>query len=203
MDGFEATVQVRLHEKRTGARRTTIVALTANAIKGDNERCLASGMDFYLTKPVDPVRLIEVLREIERAKGNPPVQGAANPEAKPPIESKDAPIQCEQLLERCMGNADLMRQILGTFQEQLSAMTEEIANAVKADDPVKLARVAHTLKGASATLSAVEMKKIAEKLENIAATGNLGEAENTLQSLRTGVVHCNEFITHFKSSPSR
>ncbi len=177
LDGFEATAQVRLHEKRTAARRTTIVALTANAIKGDSERCLAAGMDFYLTKPVDPVRLIEVLREIERAKGNPPLVEPPRPGIKALAEFSDAPIQCEQLLERCMGNAELMRQILGSFREQLTSLTEEISKAVKADDPVNLARVAHTLKGASATLSAGEMKKIAEKLENIAATGNLGDAE--------------------------
>ncbi len=109
LDGFEATIQIRRFEKQNGLRPTAIVALTANAIKGDGERCLASGMDFYLTKPVDPQKLIETIRGIEASAI------VAAPQCEPASltvanAAQDAPINCAELLERCMGNVQLLSQ---------------------------------------------------------------------------------------------
>ena len=63
MDGFEATAAIRAHERVTG-RRVPIVALTAHAMKGDEERCAQAGMDAYLAKPLDPKRLVQLTEEI-------------------------------------------------------------------------------------------------------------------------------------------
>jgi two-component system sensor histidine kinase/response regulator len=63
MDGFEATAEIRKREKATG-RRTPIIARTANALKEDRERCLAAGMDAYVTKPIRPAELFAVMQNV-------------------------------------------------------------------------------------------------------------------------------------------
>ena len=73
MDGFESTRRLRKAEIQTG-EHIPIVALTANAMAGDRERCIESGMDNYLTKPVEKERLVQVLRELSNQK-----QSSANP----------------------------------------------------------------------------------------------------------------------------
>lgn len=71
MDGYQATARIRAIERETGGRRTPIIALTAHAMKGDSEQCLAAGMDHYLSKPINPVELDQVLRLVAPENADP------------------------------------------------------------------------------------------------------------------------------------
>jgi Amt family ammonium transporter len=191
MDGFEATVQIRRREKNRPAEgRTMIVALTANAIKGDGERCLAAGMDLYLTKPVDPRKLIETIHEIEgKIKGTSEravvvSEGVAS----------SLPINYDELLERCMGNVTLLQQLLDRYRVQSVQMLEEMVQAVKSQDHGGLREKAHALKGAAATMSAEEIRSTAAQLEALAKSGTLDGAEAMLESLRVGFSRTDQFI---------
>ena len=193
LDGFEATIQIRRYEKQNGLRPTAIVALTANAIKGDGERCLASGMDFYLTKPVDPQKLIETIRGIEASASRP----APQHEAAPPTTTRgtqDAPIDCEELLERCMGNAQFLARVLRSYHEQAARTFAEMSAALRAGDAPGLARAAHGLKGAAATLSAKEIQSLAAQLEMLAKEGDLQNAPQLVASLHQSMTRCGNFI---------
>jgi len=197
VDGFEATVRIRRHEELTAAKRTSIVALTANAIKGDRERCLAAGMDHYLTKPVDPKKLIAMVHQIEAQK-NQPTPASENPTPAKPTSSPADPVNYEELLERCMGNVDLVKKVLQSYQSHSLSALSQMTVALQNQDAVALNRAAHSLKGAAANLAATEIKELARRLEEGAATGNLNTAPDTLISLQSAVSRCNEFIAKFQ-----
>ncbi len=158
MDGFEASRQIRLAENANSAgppRHMPIIALTANAINGDRERCLEAGMDDYVSKPLDSKRLIEAIQTL-LAKSNPmmpaqPVIEAAAT-ATPPsaiVSDEAPPVATDLLLDRCMGDAATVALILDEFAIQAVADLAEITRLVRSGDWAGTARAAHALKGAS------------------------------------------------------
>ena len=105
MDGFEATAAIRRQEASNfglADHRVPIVALTANAIKGDREMCIASGMDAYVSKPVDARRLIETIESLLGARGTSFVSPESGSDQK--RQTLAAPFAIDELLDRCMGS---------------------------------------------------------------------------------------------------
>jgi PAS domain S-box-containing protein len=221
MDGFEATRQIRAREAQTNARRVPIIALTANALKGDRERCLAAGMDAYISKPIDPAKLHLVLAEVLQACALPMEQGSSAALATPlapkadggspavtpvpmPVAPQtptpapaevDAPaIIMDQLLERCMGDQGFLQKILGKFRTQSIKALQDVVAAVQQNDPVATAAAAHSLKGVAASLSADSLKDAAAALEKAGRSGNLENAPADLQALASELQRCQAFI---------
>ena len=141
MDGLEATRQIRALERRSG-RRVPIVALTANAMTGDAEECLAAGMDHYLSKPVDAARLQEVLLRFA------PCPTGASDTPRPTVQETAPAFEREQLLQRAAGDprfmADLIRIFLATHDELL----RDAETSVAREDSEAVRTSAHRLKGA-------------------------------------------------------
>jgi PAS domain S-box-containing protein len=205
MDGFEATRQIRLAEGAdpgSRPRHMPIIALTANAINGDRERCLQAGMDDYVSKPIDRNRLIEAIESL-LAKSGPgsraePVADAAS--AVMPIPSParpgDAPppLVIEALLDRCMGNAETVSLILNEFEQQAVANLAELKQHVERGDCEETARVAHALKGASGVLSADALSGIAFNLERMGRAGALVDGEALLVQLDAEVRRCIDYL---------
>ncbi len=161
MDGFELTRQIRAEEatsldgRRTPPRRTPIVALTANALKGEAERCLAAGMDGYLTKPLTLDRLREA---VERWMGTP--AEAASPAATGP--SND-PIDRAVVAQMFGDNPAMIDRVLQRFRNAGSKLVAEIGEA--GGDAGRLADLAHKLKGAARSAGAVRLGDLAAALE--------------------------------------
>src|SRR5690606_24188977 len=122
MGGLDATAAIRRAEAGTG-RRVPIIALTAHALKGDRERCLAAGMTGYLSKPIQPGDLLAALRE---ATGQPPVVRRASGPA--PI------IDADDVLARVDGDRDLLRELLLIFSAQSRDLMATIRQAIAAHD---------------------------------------------------------------------
>src|SRR6185295_15325873 len=137
MGGFEATGIIRARE-REGAARVPIVAMTAHAMKGDRERCLAAGMDEYLTKPLDPRQLCLLVEQIAAGE----VPAAAEESA-----AIDVPAQ---VLARVGGDRELLAEISRLFVDDAPRHLERIRHALDARDGDALLRAAHGLKGAAA-----------------------------------------------------
>jgi CheY-like chemotaxis protein/HPt (histidine-containing phosphotransfer) domain-containing protein len=161
MDGYEATRRIRA---RPGAERNIpIVALTANAMKGDLERCLAVGMNEYISKPFRQDNLIRTLeRWLMGRKVSPPPEPSA-----PAASYADLAIDPDRLASlRALGAAagqDLLGELLARFRTQTQVI--ELRRALEASDRAQLRFVAHSLKGSSGTMGAMRLSRLCAQLE--------------------------------------
>jgi Amt family ammonium transporter len=199
MDGFEATRLIRQAEAdpTKAPRHTPIIALTANAINGDRERCLEAGMDEYVSKPIDPNRLIKAIRTLlANSKETSRKQPASEPPATAPaIPYEEAPpIAIDALLDRCMGDVGTVALIINEFERQAVENVEEIARHMGTGDGKETARVAHALKGASGILSASKLSDIAFKLERMGRSGAPTGADQLLTQLNDEVKRCIDYL---------
>jgi signal transduction histidine kinase/CheY-like chemotaxis protein len=175
MDGYDAARAIRIEEEhRTVRRRVPIVALTAHATKGDRERCLAAGMDDYLAKPVDPNALGAKL-----AKWIPQSTPAAPSPTAVPAGVLDYP----DLLQRCRGGVELAARLVGKLVEQAGEDARGISLAIHQHNAGALAASAHRLKGASANVSAGNLRLLAAELESFGRNNNLSAAAALLPKL--------------------
>jgi two-component system, sensor histidine kinase and response regulator len=184
MDGYEATREVRRLE--AGRSHIPIVALTAHAMKGDEDKCRAAGMDDYLSKPIDRIKL-EVCLERLLSRSTPGLTLAAGSEppqtllqSQSPVEIRaqvqsQAPLDWDALLESIDGDEDfageLANAFLGTGDRELAA----IAAAIDKGDAGALRDSAHSLKGATANLRASAATAAAAQLESAAGSGRSEE----------------------------
>jgi len=188
MDGYDASRTIRKWESEQaeadGKRRhVPIVAMTAHAMKGDRERCLAAGMDDYLTKPVDPEQL-EILLGKWSAKLEAPLAGEIPPPAveNTPPEPRTI-FHYESLLRRCMGKRDLAASLAQKFMRQAREDTRELERNLGEGNPEVLAQTAHRLKGAAGMVSAEAIQARAAELEEMARENDLRRAEAVISGL--------------------
>jgi CheY-like chemotaxis protein len=163
MDGLTAAQRIReLEGSRT---HTPIVALTANAMPGQLERCMEAGMNGFLTKPLDIARLHDTFERFGLvAKPTP----SANEHATGASASA-APVDFGRLHEITDGDAEFARELVNTFVQSGTAVIQEMYAAFGAGDRPALTRAAHKLKGASANVHAQRLRDIALALETQAA----------------------------------
>jgi PAS domain S-box-containing protein len=191
MDGFEATRAIRvLEQSAERPRHLPIVALTANAIKGDRDACLAAGMDGYIAKPIDTLRLIETIETLLSAPAES-AAGATEIGAPPALDEMESdspdewsygrrtargsnanlPIHIESLLGRCMGDVELCRKILQSFADRGPQQRTAVERAVASGNLTALGGAAHSLKGTAANFSAERLREAAGQVERLAKAG--------------------------------
>jgi signal transduction histidine kinase/CheY-like chemotaxis protein/HPt (histidine-containing phosphotransfer) domain-containing protein len=175
MDGLEATQILRQREARTG-KHQPIVAMTALAMNGDKERCLAAGMDGYLSKPIRPVELDEVLDQYLAAQAPVPTVIEPDPPADSVVDARD-------LLDRLDGDRGLLSELVDLFRADLPITLQIAQEAIHAQDAVKLRHTAHALKGALSNLSATVASALAAELETMGRSLDLSRAQTTFDCL--------------------
>jgi two-component system, sensor histidine kinase and response regulator len=186
MDGFEAIRSIRAKEQSTGAHMP-IVALTAHAMKGDREKCLAVGADDYVSKPIRTADLLAAMDRARALKVSASAENRPSPQPPPAASTTDsAPrvFDIKDALDRVEGDRDLLEEIVRIFTGECSSNMDAIRQALSAGDGPLLERLAHTIKGASANLSASAVSAAAFKLEKLAAAGNLADAGECLGGLQ-------------------
>ena len=222
MDGFEAAKEIRLLEwlgdiAQVEEGRLPIIALTANAIKGDRERCLAAGMDDYLTKPLDPKQLAET---IDRYLVQEPAvdDSASDGDEQPPVvvgedrqvlsEAPDGcsldenafPFDVDQLMARCMGSVTVVDRVLNKFREQSLKSLEELVQSIQSGDAQASTAAAHSFKGMAANLSATRLSELAGELEAMGREHELESASLCLQQMQEELDRCLGAISEVLSS---
>jgi CheY-like chemotaxis protein/HPt (histidine-containing phosphotransfer) domain-containing protein len=195
MDGFEAVRRIRDAESHrpSGTRALPIIALTANAIQGDRERCLRSGMNDYVTKPVDPETLYQTIHSLIQKTMKPatPINSAPTETAANDLPQ---PIDLDSLLRRCNGKSQLVEKLLGKFETSLKTQLQEMRSQIDRADSQAISRLAHSIKGASANLSAAAVTAAAAKLEKLGAAGDLASIEACVEQFENSVKECIDYL---------
>ncbi len=186
MSGFEATHAIRLRE-RASTGHLPIVALTAHAMAGDRERCLAAGMDGYLSKPID---VDDLIATVERFG----TDGAGTVDA--PVQEEDhrkSSLFDEQTaLSYTGGDRRLLKDVIRLFRSDSPASFRRIDRALRRRDSDALRMAAHALKGAIATVGSQAGREAAAELETMARSNRFAEAERLCGDLRKLVKELDE-----------
>ncbi|ABD01500.1 sensory box histidine kinase/response regulator [Synechococcus sp. JA-2-3B'a(2-13)] len=178
MDGYEATRRLRQQERRSG-HRTVVIAITANAMQEDRERCLQAGMDDYLSKPVlkeDLQRLLnhwsQVIAQSAGGSSNQAASEAASPAS--PAESRDPssptqpyPIDSAYLDQVSGGDRGFQRELLQVFIQDCETQLPQLRQAIAGYDAERMRRIAHRLKGASSNVGANAFCQVVRELEHL------------------------------------
>lgn len=185
MDGFEATRLIRQQEQQSGAH-VPIVAMTANAMSGDKERCIAAGMDAHLTKPVNVRLLGETLNKLLK---NPAV--LTMPKA---VGDEAAIVDVERLKELFDGDAEEMGAILKAFAATLPKLLKELGEALNAQDLETVHHVAHQIYGAASNIGVNRMAEISAEMETAVQAQSLEALSDQYQQLIVAVENLDKYI---------
>ncbi len=210
MDGFEATRVIRERERSGGGKSGSvphipIVALTANAIRGDRERCLEAGMDAYCTKPIEARRLIEMIQEL-LAKIAPLPPGAESTRmsgASAPLTPDvgdggqpvgPLPLDMDALVRNCGGKPALADIVLRKLAGQAAEGLKQLEACAGRQDAGQISRIAHSIKGAAAAAAAEPLREAAARLEELGRADDLSQIDEALARFREEVGRCDAFI---------
>ncbi|MFA5598050.1 MAG: ATP-binding protein, partial [Pusillimonas sp.] len=202
LDGYQTTRLIRSGEAGEINKDIPVIAITANAMTGDREKCVASGMNDYVAKPVQPKELISKLKKwantdngisakINNLKSNRNAKLTDKPEefyVKNVLKNENLLVLDKaELKKRMLDDDALVKQVLETFKQSLPDFLKEFNIAVLEENLEKIAKTAHTIKGASANVSASAINQTAKEIEQAAKTQNLKLVTSLLRSLEKDV----------------
>ncbi len=222
MDGFAVVAEIRRREKVSGAH-LPIVAMTAHAMKGDRERCLAAGMDGYVSKPI---RAQELFAEIDQVlsldahsceadaegKGKSKHQrlSSQGPSNKNTLRIDQEPatpnhlhIDWDEALVSTGGDRELMRQLIDVFLAEGPRMLEEAQGAIEAQDELRVRRAGHSLKGCCGYFAVRETYEAALQLERCGQSGDFSEATAALRLLSHQIDRLTPALLQFRVSTTK
>ncbi|MGO9107989.1 MAG: PAS domain S-box protein, partial [Thermoguttaceae bacterium] len=187
MDGFAATEAIRAKERATN-NHVPIIALTAHAMKGDRERCLAAGMDAYVSKPIRAAELFEAIGRLLSSD----VEGAK--ERLCPEGPQQAVFDLDRALELADGDWELLRRMAQLFLSQCPKLLGEIRDSVVRGDALAAGRAAHTLKASVGSFGAQRAYQAALRLEELGGAGDLTDLKNAYPELEEAIMRLQEAV---------
>jgi two-component system sensor histidine kinase/response regulator len=196
MDGLTATRRIR--EIEQGINPTPIVALTANAMAGQLQRCMEAGMNGFLTKPLDIARLHETLEMHGLAAAS-----SDNGNGETTAKAMNTPVNLARLNEITDGDPEFAYELASTFISSGEQVLTEIQTALDALDRNGLSRAAHKLKGASANIHADALRDLAYALESQASSLDQPRLKELVRDLIDGFQAAAEFLKEQAPPPAQ
>jgi signal transduction histidine kinase/DNA-binding response OmpR family regulator len=184
MDGLEATRQI--HQRWPGEQHPYVIAMTANTMEGDQEMCLAAGMDDYISKPIRVEALVEAL---ERSSANVQVRRAnqAGVELETPAVRPQAyldPAALDNLRDTAGGDPTFLAELIDTFLEDAPQLLDDLRQALDEKNPASVRLAAHSLKSNGAEFGAATFADLCLQLEILGKSGRLAGAEALLTQIK-------------------
>ena len=217
MDGFEATRRIRQVERALG-KHTPIIAMTASAMKGDRERCLESGMDGYVSKPIDPQQLYEAIERFNAERGRAEIQAPQSDEPNAEVPSShdvqgrlskkaididvSSVIDLEAAGRRMPGGPAHLKHLAKTLLEECEKLMKDIREGIATGDAKLVERGAHTLKGSAGLFSATDVVSAAERFESMGRQSDLEDTDEALADLEGQVSKLKSALAIVASSGS-
>jgi two-component system, sensor histidine kinase and response regulator len=196
MDGLTATTRIRERETGDGRPNVPIVALTANAMAIQLERCMEAGMNDFLTKPLEIPRLHEVLTKFGLL-----VSSEEAPARAEACET-DVPVDLARLNELTEGDPEFSQELVRTFIASGEQALHEARVALAALDRTALSRIAHKLKGASANIHAEPLRSLSHSLETQAGSLDQPRLNELVESLATELARASGFLNRYAPVPA-
>ncbi|MFC4309802.1 PAS domain-containing protein [Steroidobacter flavus] len=195
MDGITATLRIRERETGDGRPNAPIVALTANAMASQLERCMEAGMDAFLTKPLEIPRLHEILTKFG-------LRITAEETSATEVDADaNVPVHLARLNELTDGDPEFTRELVATFIASGEQALDEIRAALAALDRTGLSRLAHKLKGASANIYAEPLRKLSHTLEAQASSVDQQRLGELVAQLAVELGRAKEFLMEYAPEP--
>lgn len=179
MDGFEATAAIRKYEQLTG-QHTPIIAMTAHALNRDRERCLESGMDGYIPKPVAREKLLSEIERIVHGSESDTAESDDHQRA----EISNVVFNYENARHQVGGDDELLGELIELHMEGISGLVTQLGDSLNGEDYQAVRAKAHTLKGSMGVLCAQRAYEAALSLEQQASAANTAECESGFQDLK-------------------
>ena len=210
MDGYAATAAIRkLEADASGRDPIAIIAMTANAMKGDRERCIEAGMNDYVAKPVRSRELFATLEKYasavdglssghSRASSGSSESGSAETTAPVPTRG----VFDRREFERQIGSTELMHQLIDIFDEETLPLLEQIDRACADGDAEALQKASHALKGTIGNYSGAEAAKSAGRLDDLATQDKIADAKAEFPRLRLAVKRLGDALRSFRDGDS-
>lgn len=200
MDGFAATrvfreIETSLIQAGHEVTRLPIIALTAQAVEGDRERCLAAGMTDYVTKPIHKDTLLKLISKLIGDAHAPNL----NPEVSREFLRKPQ-ILVDELRDRCSGSEAAVKRVLGMFRKKIDDDKESLSTAMTVNDFDKVRAMAHNIKGSAANVSAFQLSVLAGEMELAAGSRKREMLADLYQRIDRSFDECQEAIDEILSN---
>jgi PAS domain S-box-containing protein len=184
MNGFQATAAIRQIEDKHGGH-VPIIAMTANALKGDREQCIAAGMDDYVSKPIHSAELLHAVERFMHGRTAAPprleITGAPGVALKP--KKRVAAFKAEAFIAAA-GGAEMAKELISIYAEDSGKFLQDASAALSAGNAVALYEAAHSLKGMLGVYTATRASETASHLCHLAQDGDLFGARALLEKLK-------------------
>ncbi len=193
MDGLEATRHIR--RELPDARQPRVIAMTANAMQGDREMCLAAGMNDYVSKPIRVEELVSALSksrplEVRQPTVDQPITASS------PTEPADLdPAALDELLSMLGGEFDYLVELIDSFLEDVPQLLAELEYSLENGDAAGVRRVAHSLKSNGADLGATDFFSLCKELEMMGKEGMIDDAGDLVAQIVTEYERVKEALT--------
>ncbi len=194
MDGYEATAEIR--KMAPEYRELPVIAMTANAMKGDREKCIAAGMDDYISKPVKPKGLLEM---VQRWAGKKVIRPTVGVDHYPP--DPDLPVDLRRLKDFTGGDKDFEKEIIDLFLKDTLKHLARLEKAINGGNASDVEAAAHSIKGAAANMGAEKFRKLAQDLETKGNACVLRDIGNELDLLKSAFAEIEQFFKESGGSP--
>ena len=206
MDGYQASQQIRLGIAGERNKNIPIIAMTANAMKGDKEKCLSAGMDDYIAKPIDHDTVYSVLHKwifeshtsavlIDQNEDSTSVKNELKGDSGRQENESLIVWDLDDALKRVRGKPERLIRLVGKFNDNLPGIATTLANAVSARDRDEIAEYSHSVKGMTANLSAIKLCQYATEIEVLAKEGSFEALDKLHKEFEFG---CSELIARME-----